>query len=391
MTFFPAPITAFESLETPFYFYDMSLLQKTLDVYSACIGKNGYHAHYALKANADVRILEKMRAAGIGADCVSGNEVALALKIGFDHRKIVFAGVGKSDKEILTALKGGIFSFNCESIPEMEVINDLAAGMGKVAQISLRINPDIDAHTHKYISTGRAQDKFGISPWMFEEVWNVLERSKHLRFIGLHFHVGSQITDIGVFKTLCDRINELQCWFINKGAQLPVINLGGGLGVDYIDPEAHPIADFPAYFDLIHKNLKTLPGQDVHFEPGRALVAQSGFLISRVLFIKKGKGIKFAILDAGMNDLIRPALYGAHHHIINLSSHGRKMRYDVVGPVCESSDRFGKSVLLSESKRGDLVALCTAGAYGQVMGMKYNQRDFAKTYYSDLVSLRYAD
>ena len=383
--FTPATLSAFASLETPFYYYDLSLLQKTLDAYTASMGKYGYHAHYALKANANDRILEKIRIAGLGADCVSGNEVALALKNGFDSQKIVFAGVGKSDKEIKTALNGGIFSFNCESIPELEVINDLAAGLGKTASISLRINPDIDAHTHKYISTGRAQDKFGISPWMFQEVWQVLERCKNLFFMGLHFHVGSQITDIGVFKILCKRVFELQKWFIERGAQLPVLNLGGGLGVDYQTPLTHSMADFDAYFDLIHQHLHVLPNQEVHFEPGRSIVAQCGFLISRVLYIKNGKRIKFAILDAGMNDLIRPALYGAHHHMVNLSSNGRMKRYDVVGPVCESSDRFGKRVLLPESSRGDLIAFCSAGAYGQVMSMRYNQRDLAKSYYSDSI------
>ncbi|MCL1974033.1 MAG: diaminopimelate decarboxylase [Bacteroidetes bacterium] len=381
--FRPALRSAFSSLETPFYFYNMSLLHKTLDLYTSCLKKYGYHAHYALKANANDRILEAMKLAGLGADCVSGNEVVLALKSGFSPNKIVFAGVGKSDKEIQTALEGSIFCFNCESIPEIERINELAGGMGKVANISLRINPDIDAHTHKYISTGRAQDKFGISPWMFGEVWELLSRCLHVSLIGLHFHIGSQITDIQVFKTLCVRAHTLQKWFTDKGAHLQVVNLGGGLGVDYQDPLTHSIADFDSYFALIHQNLKPLSGQQVHFEPGRSLVAQSGFLISRVLYVKKGKGIKFAILDAGMNDLIRPALYGARHHIINLSSAGRMMRYDVVGPICESSDRFAKSVLLPEVKRGDFIAICSAGAYGQVMGLQYNLRDLAKTYYSD--------
>jgi len=374
---------AFEGWETPFYYYDLSLLQETLGIYTSCLNKYGYHAHYAFKANANDRILEEMQMAGLGADCVSGNEVSLALQSGFDPRKVVFAGVGKTDKEIITALRGDIFSFNCESIPEIEVINDFAAGMGRTARISLRINPDIDAHTHKYITTGKAQNKFGISPWMFDQVWEVIQRSRHIKLIGLHFHVGSQITEIGVFKTLCERINELQRWFIDKGATLPVVNLGGGLGVDYQNPLEHPIADFNAFFELIHKNLIVLPGQEVHFEPGRALVAQCGFLIGRVIYVKKGRGIKFAILDAGMNDLIRPALYGAHHHIINLSSKGRNMRYQVVGPVCESSDCFGKSVLLPQTQRGDYLALCTAGAYGQVMAMRYNQRNIAPAFYSD--------
>lgn len=385
MTFPHSVTSAFASIETPFYYYDLSLLQETLSLYTSLLNKYGYHAHYAFKANANDRILEKVRLSGLGADCVSGNEVTLALTSGFDPKKIVFAGVGKSDREIVTALRGGIFSFNCESIPEIEVINDLAAGMGVQARISLRINPDIDAHTHKYITTGKAQNKFGISPWMFEQVWEVIQRCKNVTFIGLHFHVGSQITDLGVFKALCKRANELQSWFIDKGAKLAVVNLGGGLGVDYMAPLERPIADFTSYFDLIHQNLRVLPGQEVHMEPGRALVAQCGFLVSRVLYIKKGKGVKFAILDAGMNDLIRPALYSAHHHMINLSSQGRGMRYQVVGPVCESSDRFGKNVLLPQTNRGDFLALCTAGAYGQVMAMRYNQRNLAQAVYSDQI------
>jgi len=381
--FIPTALSILGQIETPFYYYDMGLLQKTLDAYTFLIKRHGYHAHYALKANANDRILQQMRLAGLGADCVSGNEVALALKSGFASDKIVFAGVGKSDREIKTALKGGIFSFNCESIPEIQIINDLAKAMGKKARISLRINPDIDAHTHKYITTGKSQNKFGISPWMFEGLWEVLQACGQIELIGLHFHVGSQITDIGVFKLLCERAHVLQKWFIDKGAKLSILNLGGGLGIDYTAPLEHPIADFASYFEVIHQHLKPLPGQEIHFEPGRALVAQCGFLISRVLYVKEGLGRKFVILDAGMNDLIRPALYDAKHYIENLSSTGRKLRYEVVGPICESSDHFGHSIMLPKTQRGDLMALCSAGAYGQVMGMRYNQKDLAKAYYSD--------
>lgn len=372
----------FETTETPFYYYDLTLLKKTLDLYKTGIDKYNYKAHYALKANANPQILDIIKNYGLGADCVSGNEVSLAIKCGFDPDKIVYAGVGKSDKEIITALKGGIFSFNCESIPEIEVINDIAGGLGRKARISLRINPDIDAHTHKYISTGRSQDKFGISPWMFEPVLNTIARCNNIELIGLHFHVGSQITDLHVFEMLCGRVNELQGWFRDHGQLLGNINLGGGLGIDYGDPDANPIPDFMNYFSIINKNLKTYPGQSVHFEPGRALVAQCGTLISRVLYVKIGKGKKFAILDAGMNDLIRPALYQAIHKVQNLTSKGRIMKYDVVGPICESSDRFGKNVPLPQTSRGDIIAIRSAGAYGQVMRMRYNQKDLAPEYYS---------
>lgn len=327
--------------------------------------------------------MDEIRKAGFGVDCVSGNEVKLAIKYGFSPDKIVYAGVGKSDKEIKAALKAGIYAFNCESVEEIKVIGELAKAMGKVAHISIRVNPDIDAHTHKYISTGKKEDKFGISPWMFEDVLNVIQTSDHLELIGLHFHIGSQITELGVFKTLCQRVEDLQKWFLDRGVLVESLDLGGGLGVDYVDPVGNPIAKFDEYFDIISKNLIVRPGQSVHFEPGRAIVAQCGTLISRVLYVKKGKGIKFAILDAGMNDLIRPALYHAHHKIDNLTSTGRRLKYDVVGPVCESSDFWDKKIVLPETSRGDLIAIRSAGAYGQVMGMRYNQRDLAKAYYSD--------
>ncbi len=376
-------IEKFGTIETPFYYYDLSLLRKTLDLYTSLLNRYGYHAHFALKSNANEKILDIIRSYGLGADCVSGNEVALAIKCGFDPSKIVYAGVGKSDREIKIALEGGIFSFNCESVPEIIVINQLAAQLGKRASISLRINPDIDAHTHKYISTGRSQDKFGISQWMFQDVLDAINSSPNVELVGLHFHVGSQITDMNVFKMLCKRVKELQEWFTQRGIFIKNINLGGGLGIDYKDPDANPITDFESYFKIIHDNLEVLPGQEVHFEPGRALIAQCGTLISRVLYVKVGRGKKFAILDAGMNDLIRPALYQASHAIENLTSQGRKMRYDVVGPVCESSDRFGKNIILPKTDRGDIIAIKSAGAYGQVMGMRYNQRDMAPAYYSE--------
>ena len=376
-------VRAFEKIETPFYYYDIELLERTLQIYTSLIEKYGYSSHYALKSNANPRILSIIRTAGLGADCVSGNEVALAVKSGFPAEKIVYAGVGKSDKEIKTALKAGIFSFNCESVPEIKIIDEIAASMGKVAHIALRINPDIDAHTHKYISTGRKENKFGISPWMFDDVGGLFRSCKNIKLMGLHFHVGSQILDMGVIELLCKRVEELQKWFIEHGYNIENLNLGGGLGVDYDNPDEHPVANFEEYFNVIHNNLIVRKGQRVHFEPGRAIVAQCGTLVSRVLYVKMGLRKKFVILDAGMNDLIRPALYQAHHSIENLVSKKRKMRYDVVGPVCESSDMFASNIMLPQTQRGDLIAINSAGAYGQVMAMRYNQRDLAKAYYSD--------
>ncbi|MFA5769807.1 MAG: diaminopimelate decarboxylase, partial [Bacteroidales bacterium] len=287
-------INAFKRLETPFYFYDMDILDQTLRTYTRNLRKYGYKAHYAMKANANPRILEIIQRSGLGADCVSGNEVQLALDIGFDPETIVFAGVGKSDKEIRTALQGGIFSFNCESIPEIKIINDLAAQMGKTARISLRLNPNIDAHTNKHITTGRSRDKFGISEWMLDEVLQLFSESANSKLIGLHFHIGSQVTDMKVFEMLCDKVNYFQRWFEQKDIRLEHINLGGGVAVDYKNPLDNLYSPFETYFETINRTLELRKGQKVHFEPGRALVAQCGFLISRVLYVKVGKGKKFA-------------------------------------------------------------------------------------------------
>ncbi|MDD2425424.1 MAG: diaminopimelate decarboxylase [Bacteroidales bacterium] len=369
--------------KTPFYFYDLELLKQTLERYSSEIKLYGYQAHYALKANCDPVLLSLIKDYGLGADCVSGNEVLLAVKSGFAPDKIVFAGVGKSDEEIINSLKSKIHCFNCESIPEIEVINQIAGSMGVTASVSIRVNPDIDAHTHKYISTGKSRDKFGISPWRFEDVMQTIKQSANIRFMGLHFHIGSQITDMSVFEMLCSRVNELQQWFRNRGEEVRNINLGGGLGVNYDEPDNNPVPDFSTYFRIINRNLKVYPGQKVHFEPGRALVAQCGSLISKVLYVKEGRGKKFVILDAGMTDLIRPALYKVHHKIENLSSDKKIVRYDVVGPICESSDFFARNIPLAETCRGDLIAIRTAGAYGQVMSMRYNQRDLPVSVYSE--------
>jgi diaminopimelate decarboxylase len=376
-------VNAFKRLETPFYFYDLDILDQTLRLYSRFLRKYGYQAHYAMKANANPRILEIIHRAGLGADCVSGNEVQLALDMGFDPDTIVYAGVGKSDREIRTALQGGVFCFNCESVPEIQIINDLASQMGRTARISLRLNPNIDAHTNKHITTGRSRDKFGISEWMLDEVLQVIAESNSVKLIGLHFHIGSQIPDMQVFEKLCDKVNDFQRWFEQRDIRLEHINLGGGIAVDYQDPLGNLFSPFETYFQIINDKLEIRKGQKIHFEPGRALVAQCGFLISRVLYVKVGKGKKFAILDAGMNDLIRPALYGASHAICNITSESEKQEvYDVVGPVCESADRFGLAVKMPETGRGDLVAICSAGAYGQVMSMRYNQRELAQAYYS---------
>jgi len=376
-------VSGFQQRATPFYAYDLSILKRTLAAAKDASAEGGFHVHYALKANSNHEILSAIQEAGFGADCVSGNEVKRALECGFAPNKIVFAGVGKSDTEIRLAIENDIFCFNCESLPEIEVINDIATALNRKVRIALRINPNVHANTHHYITTGLEENKFGINVHELSGVIEALTEMKQLRLIGLHFHIGSQIMDLSVFRSLCVRINEIQEWFSMRRINLPLINVGGGLGVNYHDPDGHLVPDFASYFNVFRKFLEVRPRQEVHFELGRAVVAQCGALISRVLYVKKGTQTNFAILDAGMTELIRPALYQAYHKIENLTaSPGATIaRYDVVGPVCESSDCFGKALDLPEVKRGDLIAIRTTGAYGEVMASHYNLRECAPTHY----------
>jgi len=370
-------IEQFKKTATPFYFYNTALLAQTIAAAKKAAGAD-YHIHYALKANTQPTILTMFKEAGFGADCVSGNEVQRALDCGFNANNIVFAGVGKSDREIELGLAHNIFCFNAESIPELEVINDLAARHQLKANVALRINPNVDAHTHKYITTGLEENKFGINPYEFDAVLEKLRQLKHLHFSGLHFHIGSQITELGPFKNLCLRVNEINRWFSHQGFYAGHLNVGGGLGINYREPDTAAIVDFESYFGIFRQFLE-VPHTNIHFELGRSLVAQCGSLISRVLYIKEGITTHFAILDAGMTELIRPALYQAYHKIENISHTGEAThRYDVVGPICESSDCFGKAVELPFTKRGDLIAIRSAGAYGEVMSSRYNLRDEVK-------------
>ena len=377
------PVQLFSEMETPFYYYDTGVLKSNIQNARKAIDKYGFHMHYALKANANDRVLAQMVNEGFGADCVSGEEILTALKAGFQTDSIAFAGVGKSNKEIQIGLKHDIFSFNVESIQELKVINNLAGEAGKKARIALRINPNVDAKTHRYITTGIEENKFGINPWEFEEILGLLKSLDNLHLVGLHFHIGSQITNLDVFRGLCSRVNEIQEWFWNNRIITEHINVGGGLGIDYTHPDKLP--DFDQFFKIFADHLTLRPNQKLHFELGRALVAASGSLISRVLFLKKGVNTKFAILDAGMTELIRPALYQSYHKIENLSAQGPHEPYDVVGPICESSDCFGKAVSLPPTDRGDFIAIRSTGAYGEVMSSEYNLRRKAKAYYSDQI------
>ena len=378
------PVDRFQTLRTPFYYYDMDLLRQTLQAINAEAAKHeGYHVHYAVKANANPKILTAIREAGLGADCVSGGEIEASIKAGVPSSKVVYAGVGKSDWEINLGLDHDIFCFNVESVPELEVINELAAKKGKVARVAFRLNPEVGAHTHANITTGLAENKFGIAMRDMEFVIAEAEKLANVKFVGLHFHIGSQILDMGDFEALCNRINELQDRLESQHIRVEHINVGGGLGIDYQDPNNTPIPDFKAYFDTYAKHLKLRPGQTLHFELGRAVVGQCGSLITRTLYIKEGAVKKFAIVDAGFPDLIRPALYQAYHKIENITSDEPMETYDVVGPICESTDVFGKQIELNRAHRGDLIALRSAGAYGEIMASGYNCRQLPIGYTSD--------
>lgn len=378
------PINKFREIETPFYYYNADLLRETLQTIRTEAGKyNKFCVHYAIKANANPKILGIIRESGLGVDCVSGGEIEAAIKAGFPASKIVFAGVGKTDKEINLALDHDIFCFNVESIPELEVINELASAKSKIARIAFRINPDVGAHTHANITTGLAENKFGISMQDMDKVIDCALGMNHVKFVGLHFHIGSQILDMGDFIALCNRVNELQEKLFARQIIVEHINVGGGLGIDYAHPNRKPIPDFAEYFSTYHKHLHLRPQQTLHFELGRSVVGQCGSLITRAIYVKQGTNKQFAIVDGGMTDLIRPALYQAYHKIENITSDEGMETYDVVGPICESSDVFGKAIDLNKVRRGDLIALRSAGAYGEIMASGYNCRELPQGYTSD--------
>jgi diaminopimelate decarboxylase len=380
------PIDRLQRLQTPFYYYDAELLRETLRAINNEAQKHdGFSVHYAIKANANPKLLRIIREAGLGVDCVSGGEIEASIRAGFPSSKIVYAGVGKSDWEINLGLDNDIFCFNVESIPELEVINSLAAAKNKVARVAFRLNPNVGAHTHANITTGLAENKFGIDMRDMLKVIEEASQMANVKVVGLHFHIGSQILDMGDFEALCNRVNELQQVLERHRIQLEHINVGGGLGVDYQHPNRVPLPDFKAYFDTYAKKLKLRPGQTLHFELGRAVVAQCGTLFTRVLYIKEGSVKKFCIVDAGFTDLIRPALYQAYHKIENVTSEEPKDAYDVVGPICESTDVFAKQIDLNRCRRGDLLAIRSAGAYGEIMAMQYNCRRLPQGYLSDEV------
>lgn len=383
---------SFRRVATPFYYYDIDLFRSTVEKVAALSESAGIRVHYSVKANSDRRLNDIISSHGLGADCVSGDEIDFAVSCGYDPKQIFFAGVAKSDREICQAFQVGIGAFVVESLEEIEIVSDIARRLGRKAPMSLRINPNIDPHTHHYITTGLYEDKFGISDRSFGEAVSMVKDNPYIDFYGLQFHIGSQILEVeDVIKLECEKVNKVVRIFEETGLVVRNIDLGGGLGVDYDDPDGHPVPDFESWFETIDKNLERRPDQVVHIEPGRSLVAQSGSLITEVLYVKKGENKRFLMVDAGMNDLIRPALYGAYHKIENVTAfyedNNRQTRvYDVVGPVCESADCFGKERALAKSRRGDRIAIRSSGAYGQVMASRYNMRPFAPSVYSDRIA-----
>ena len=371
------PIESFRNIKTPFYYYDTALLRQTIKTITDEVAKHeGYHIHYAVKACVNPKVLRIIADSGLGADCVSGGEIQACIDAGFPANTIVYAGVGKADWEIVLGLNVGIQYFNVESVAELEVIEEIAARMNKTANVSFRINPDVGAHTHANITTGLSENKFGIAMQDMERVILMAKEMPHIEFVGLHFHIGSQILEMDDFQALSLRINELQDRLEKNGiGPVKNINVGGGLGIDYQEPDAHPVPGFGKFFDTYAQNLKLRPGQQLHFELGRSIVGQCGSLIAKCLYVKQATHRQFVILDAGMTDLIRPALYDAHHHIENLTSQeANTQSYDVVGPICESSDVFQRDCTLPVTHRGDLIALRSAGAYGEIMASQYNCR-----------------
>ncbi len=381
MMFTEETIQQLRSNQTPYYYYDLDMLHETLAVASGEAANRGFKVHFAVKANFNPVILKIIAGYGFGADCVSGNEIELAIDCGFPADETVFAGVGKSDREIETALRLGIKCFNVESSAELEVIDSIAGKMGKKASVALRINPNVDAHTIKNITTGTDENKFGIRISDLERVTSLFADLENIEYWGIHFHIGSQITDLHVFRNLCSRVNELWTWLRERGLEPDDINVGGGLGVNYDDPDRFP--PFADYFDMFREHLDSRIHSSISFELGRSLTANCGSLISTVLYVKPGINETFLILDAGMTELMRPALYNAYHRIENLTSKLPVKKYTVAGPICETTDIFGKHIMLPETSRGDLIALRSAGAYGEVMASRYNMRPLPPSFFSD--------
>ena len=378
---------------TPYYYYNTTLLNQTIDEIIRLSKEHDLKIHFSLKSNFNEKVVNLFAShPEIGADCVSGGEVEFALQK-FPKDKIVFAGIGKTDEEIENAVNNSIFCINVESFEELENLNDICNRLKKPVNFGVRINPNIEAHTHEKIITGNNETKFGIyidecEKEFYDKIEEIFKKTnpnyQYLNFIGLHFHIGSQILNFTDYVRLCKKIDKYVDGLNKRNISITYLNLGGGLGIDYDEPTVNPMADFEGYFNTYLTNLTCLqkvgPNYNqnkkitLHFELGRSMIAQSGLLISKVIYVKKGIKKSFAILDAGMNDLIRPAMYGALHQIERVEPSNELAEYDVVGPICESSDVFAKNYTMDKLDKNDYVIIRSAGAYGESMASRYNFR-----------------
>lgn len=392
------------SKKTPYYYYNTTRLNETVTTLLDLAKKDNIKIHFSLKSNFNEKVLKFFQNyPDIGIDCVSGGEVNYSLTQGFPHDKIVFAGIGKTEEEIEFAVEKGIFCINVESFEELENLNKICNKLNKKMNFGVRINPNIAPHTHDKIVTGSNETKFGIYiDECKDEFYNKIEEIffhknpnyNNLNFIGLHFHIGSQILNFSDYIPLCEKIDKYIGELNERKIVITYLNLGGGLGVDYDEPDLHPIPDFKGFFDTYLTNIKSLqkigPNFNnntkitLHFELGRSMIAQSGLLISTVIYVKRGIHKNFTILDAGMNDLVRPAMYGALHQIAKVKDENdvsdEKETYDVVGPICESSDVFAKNYTMDKLNKSDLVMIKSAGAYGESMASRYNYRKLVEGY-----------
>ncbi|MGX2966700.1 diaminopimelate decarboxylase [Ursidibacter sp. B-7004-1] len=357
---------------TPAYIYSRATLERHWHAFNDAFGEHPHLICFAVKSNSNIALLNVMARLGSGFDIVSQGELERVLAAGGDANKVVFSGVAKSHQEIARALEVGIRCFNIESIPELKRINDVAGQLGKIAPISLRVNPDVDAHTHPYISTGLKENKFGISVSEAREVYRFAKTLPNVKITGMDCHIGSQLTELQPFLDATDRLIVLMEQLKQDGIELHHLDLGGGLGVPYTDETPpHPTE----YTAALLNKLKAYPNLEIILEPGRAITANAGILVTKVEYIKQNEDRNFAIVDTGMNDMIRPALYEAYMQIIEIDQSlvREKAVYDVVGPICETSDFLGKQRELAVAE-GDLIAVRSAGAYGATMSSTYNSR-----------------
>jgi len=367
---------------TPLYIYSAATIRRHFETFDSAFAGLRHLTCYSVKANSNVNLLRLMGSMGAGLDIVSGGELYRGLAAGVPAERIVYSGVGKRPEEIKEALSAGILMFNVESLAELVRINDIAQGMGAVAKVSFRINPDVDPKTHPYISTGMKKNKFGLDLEKSLEAYALARDLTAIEPVGIDCHIGSQLTSISPFLEALDKILNFKAKLDEMGLSISYLDLGGGLGITYNEEEPpHP----REFGEALTARLRDMP-LTVILEPGRVIVGNAGILATQVVYTKQTPSKRFLIVDAAMNDLVRPALYDSFHRIGEITAHDRPpVKVDVVGPICESSDVFAQDFMLNESSRGDLIAIRSAGAYGETMASRYNCRELPASYFSDSI------